>query len=405
MTQRLVPHSSHGAATFAFQQWGKGNAKKILCMHGWLDNSSSFSYLGPALAQRGFDVVAVDHSGHGRSSHLGPPGSAASYSYTHGVQSIKLVLECLSSGSGSSSGSGVSSVMPPPPPSTVSASTGGGTGGTPTGGGWDQPYAVVGHSMSSGMCLLFAASFPEHLQRLVLIEGFGPLTSQPEDAAKVLRKGIASECKYRDNLGTRPARIYPSLETAIDTRVAVVITYPGKQSLSRAAAAAIVGRGARLASDNVGMDHTGGDDSVGDLLESNPSQKAAPVRFRYDPRLTQPSHQYFTNDQVSGFTNAIQAPTLLITAEEGWPAQVPAVMEARKKLLSDKGLLTHCHLPGSHHLHLDEGHREAVLDSLLCFFANAGATADAQGAADAAAAAGNKEKAPGGGLNHPFYRD
>ena len=207
-------------------------------MHGWLDNSSSFSYLGPALAKRGFDVVAVDHSGHGRSSHLGPPGSAASYAYTHGVQSIKLVLDTLSTLSTHNSSSSAPAVpvpahvqpvpsdcAPAPPLPTASGAS---TSGSHR-GGWEQPYAIVGHSMSGGMCLLFAASFPEMLHRLVLIEGFGPLTAQPSQAAKTLRKAVSSEVKYREALGSRPARVYPSLEAAVDARVAVVGTYPGKQ--------------------------------------------------------------------------------------------------------------------------------------------------------------------------------
>jgi pimeloyl-ACP methyl ester carboxylesterase len=81
-----MPRHSQSAAILsdgfriAYQQWqgaaagtGTGSAggvgKRCLCLHGWLDNSSSFSVLGPYLADRGYTVVAIDHVGHGHSSH------------------------------------------------------------------------------------------------------------------------------------------------------------------------------------------------------------------------------------------------------------------------------------------------------------------------------------------------
>ncbi len=52
----------------AYQRWGAGNKIKVLCLHGWLDNSNSFALLGPHLAENeDFEVVAVDHVGHGLS--------------------------------------------------------------------------------------------------------------------------------------------------------------------------------------------------------------------------------------------------------------------------------------------------------------------------------------------------
>jgi alpha-beta hydrolase superfamily lysophospholipase len=61
--------------SIAFQEWGnKLSKKKILALHGWLDNSNTHAYLAPYLAERGYHVVAFDYCGHGKSSHL-PRGS------------------------------------------------------------------------------------------------------------------------------------------------------------------------------------------------------------------------------------------------------------------------------------------------------------------------------------------
>ena len=141
----------HGAL-----RWGTGNAKKIIAWHGWLDNAATYSYLGPRLAEEGYDVVAVDHLGHGRSSHL-PIG--ASYSYASGVSSMKRVLDSLALEDES----------------------------------WGKPFAHIGHSMSAGQSVLFAASFPERVNKLVLVEGFGPMIAKEEDGPMKMRNAVVTE--------------------------------------------------------------------------------------------------------------------------------------------------------------------------------------------------------------------
>lgn len=56
--------------------WGHQNCPPLICLHGKLDNASSFDFLAPLLS--GHRVVAIDAPGLGRSSHY-PPGVMPSW--------------------------------------------------------------------------------------------------------------------------------------------------------------------------------------------------------------------------------------------------------------------------------------------------------------------------------------
>lgn len=319
-----VPSSSiyYGAL-----EWGLGNPKKVACYHGWLDNAASFSYLGPKLAANGYHVVAVDHLGHGRSSHL---PYESSYSYFNGVSTIDRVLSCLANERGEE---------------------------------WTKPHAIIGHSMSTGQSMLFASAFPERVNKLVLIEGFGPLTAKEEDAATKLRNALVTESAWMQKLSSssphdlRPPKVYETVQKAIETRMFVVGKYPGNQSISKEAATAIVCRGVSDA--NVSVDEVNSEGP--DTLPTD----AFPVRFRHDTRLTLPSHMYLSPRQVLGYTKSIEAPTLLITAENGWPPSDPEAMTERLEAMGDK--LTRVRVGGSHHCHLDGDTAEETSAEILDF--------------------------------------
>jgi pimeloyl-ACP methyl ester carboxylesterase len=120
----------HDGFSIAYQRWRREGAKPLLAMHGWLDNSNSFTYLGEILAGEGYDVVATDHAGHGHSSHapFGCVLSPSSY-----VEHALCVMNALN---------------------------------------WPKCH-VVGHSMGAIVSVSLAASFSERVDKLVLIEGLG----------------------------------------------------------------------------------------------------------------------------------------------------------------------------------------------------------------------------------------
>lgn len=182
------------------REWGSANSshsKRILALHGWLDNANSFTFLGPYLAEKGYHVVALDHIGHGHSDHL-PKGGT--YTLSRSVAFTRDAMDAL---------------------------------------GWESSH-VVGHSMGASISLMYSAVFPEKVEKLVLIEGFGPLIEPAEATTRNLRRAIDGERSMR--LKNSKPKLYASLSAATDARKNIVKSYPGTQYLSREAARALVSR-------------------------------------------------------------------------------------------------------------------------------------------------------------------
>lgn len=193
----------------AYQEWfpqsGKCFARKVLALHGWLDNSNSFVHVGPHLASLGYHCIAIDHVGHGKSSHIGLEAQYTIPAYVGYVHDVLIKL------------------------------------------GWEKP-SIVAHSMGAFIATLFAGCFPEKVHRLVLIEGMVPLTADPDVTAKNLRKSIESMHKFQlkaSNTGggkAKTPKVYSTFAAAVDARMKSVAMYPGKQTLSVEATRHLVGR-------------------------------------------------------------------------------------------------------------------------------------------------------------------
>lgn len=175
--------------------------------------------------------------------------------------------------------------------------------------GW-QRFALLGHSLGGAIGTLLAAACPERVERLALIEAVGPLSEEPAQAPQRLAQSLA--------YGGRSVRYYDSIDQAVATRRTV-------GDLSDAAARRLVERGTVAEPEG--------------------------ICWRYDRRLWRPSPYRLTEDQVLAFLSAITAPALVITAEDGYIRPDHPVIARRLDCLADGA--GH-HLPGNHHLHLED---------------------------------------------------
>ncbi|CAM9126387.1 unnamed protein product [Pylaiella littoralis] len=179
--------------------WGQPSSnRKALVLHGFLDNTGSFDLLGPALAKEGFEVVAMDFPGHGKSDHM---NKDAWYSI---LEYPEYVIEAARSL------------------------------------GWDK-FSLVGHSMGGAVASLVAASFPEMVERCVFLDILGPFTFSPGTSPKRLRSSIASRRALLD----KEPKPYASFDEAVRTRLKAVTMWGEGQTMSWDGAARLVNGGTR----------------------------------------------------------------------------------------------------------------------------------------------------------------
>jgi pimeloyl-ACP methyl ester carboxylesterase len=141
---------------------------------------------------------------------------------------------------------------------------------------------------------------------------------------------------------TESRKVYSSVGAAVQARLKTVEMHPGDQSLSAEGAELIVRRGLQ-------------------------EQEGGGFCFSHDVGILPTQAVYVDEEAVRSYFNAISAakvPTLLLTAEQGWPFPKEA-MAARMALL--EGLESHSMDDCSHHLHVDPGSAEAVAEHVQRF--------------------------------------
>lgn len=265
--------------------WGNPGHQVWLALHGWLDNAASFSRLAPLLAERlKVCIVAPDLPGHGQSVHRSHEMDYAPWGYAGDVLSI---IEELST----------------------------------------DRVTLLGHSMGAIIANVFAAAFPERVNRLVLLDGMAGLLMTPDVTPAQLRAGILAR-REQQNL---QAREFPSIEAAIQVRVRKSVL-----PISREAAEPIIRRNLRLVADN------------------------GRVMLTTDEKLKQPRTLLFTEQQVLAVLTAISAPALLITCADGSVLQ----RDPNRQFRNAVAQLTEVSVPGGHHAHAEAVGAERICQAI-----------------------------------------
>jgi pimeloyl-ACP methyl ester carboxylesterase len=250
------------------QVWGDATLPPLVALHGWLDNAGSFARLAPRLAAR-YRVIALDLPGHGHSGHL---AAGASYHYVDYVQAVLAAADALQL----------------------------------------DRYSLLGHSLGAGIAALVAAASPERIERLLLIEGLGPLGDDGSHTLQRFRDALAPHGTNR-----KPLRVFRDVAQAVAARSMA-------SGLPAELARPIVERG---------------------LVETDGGW-----RWRSDPRLTRPSAVRLAETQVHALLRGIGTPTALLLAQPVTSYLPGALMQARAACVAN---ITVSHLDGGHHLQLE----------------------------------------------------
>ena len=262
------------------QNFEDGNPE-IIAFHGWLDNCNSFV---PMLAHLSdLKVLAIDFPGHGYSDHY-PDGQVP---YFHDlVYTIAEILETMDI----------------------------------------ESCTIMGHSMGGAAASLFAGSFPERVQSLILLDSLGPITTAEPDAPAKMKQAISTWLRH----GKRANPIYEDLKSASSTR---------------------------QKSGNLNYEHA--------LLLSKRGTKEVDngVIWANDPKMKLPSPALFSEAQVAAYLQSIEAPTLLVLGKSSFLAKTSIIKDRSEYLRQHQSLW----LDGGHHIHMEQSSQcaKAVREFLM----------------------------------------
>ena len=251
------------------QKFGAAEGPKVMALHGWMDNSNTYAHLAPLLPQLCF--VALDLPGHGLSAHR---SIDAQYHFVDWVGDVMDAAAAL---------------------------------------GWEH-FSLVGHSMGAAVATLCAACYPTAIDKLLLLDGLGPLS-------RLAEHGPAHLVQHRTQvarLQMRRPTVYPDLAQMARVLSQVV------SGLSIEGASVLLARGAKRTPDG--------------------------YVSRCDPRLRATSLCALSEPQVMAFLTAIRCPTLLVRPSRGYPFDQKQVQQ-RCQSFRD---LRVAHVEGGHHVHLED---------------------------------------------------
>ncbi|XP_043535923.1 serine hydrolase-like protein isoform X1 [Chiloscyllium plagiosum] len=268
----------------AAKAWGHPSGRPVLCLHGWADNANTFDRLIPLLPGE-FYYVALDFPGHGLSSHRSP---GIPYYFTEYISDVRRIADALN---------------------------------------WNK-FTILGHSMGGNVGGLFCSVFPDLVDKLIVLDGYG---------------------------------FYPTAITAIRERLQTAIDELIKLEKEQGSPRVYTPGGAlkRLLQGNRSVSEESGKI----LLQRGATEVSGGVVFNRDLRINLHNPVRMTIEQCLEFQKNITAAVLLIIAKDGLCSEKAWNPNKPPFSLLLEGYRTHLKefrmekVQGNHHVHLNEPER------------------------------------------------
>eukprot|EP00002_Diphylleia_rotans_P029105 TRINITY_DN5906_c0_g1_i1.p1 TRINITY_DN5906_c0_g1~~TRINITY_DN5906_c0_g1_i1.p1 ORF type:complete len:328 (-),score=67.50 TRINITY_DN5906_c0_g1_i1:515-1498(-) len=236
-------------------EWGSPTAThNILLLHGWMDSAASFYRMAPILSKsiRSSRIVSIDLPGHGFSSH---PPLGSFYYFTDYIGDVHaFVANHLK---------------------------------------WKR-FDVIGHSMGGNIGMLLAASFPELVNSLAMLDIIGPMPTIPANqAVSQLRRGVLERSLALEHIERGP-KLYASLDEAVDRLAAS----EWSSSMRRDSIQVLSQRQIRKA----------------EFTNSKSGTSKSGYVFNHDPKLRASPPARLTEEQIYAYAAAIECPVFILSA-------------------------------------------------------------------------------------------
>ncbi|XP_038639362.1 serine hydrolase-like protein [Scyliorhinus canicula] len=265
----------------AAKAWNHPSGRPVLCLHGWADNANTFDRLIPLLPEE-FYYVAFDFPGHGVSSHR-PPGIP--YYFTEYISDVRRVMDALNL----------------------------------------NRFSILGHSMGGNVGGMFCSLFPEMVDKLIILDGYGfyPIADGAEPGQ--LQEAIDELLKLEKEQGS--PRVYTP-DGALKRLL------QGNNSIS--------------------------EESAKILLQRGSTEVAEGLTYTRDLRINLPTPLRITIKQCLKLQKNITAAVLLIGAKDGlmkkekWNPNKPPfslILEGYHSLPNQFQMEK---VEGTHHVHLNQ---------------------------------------------------
>lgn len=249
----------------AIKSWHSSEAHPVIALHGFLDNAASFDFLAPLLDK--YHVISFDQAGNGHSDFRSPSSHYHLWDDLLDILSLMASLHL-------------------------------------------EKITLIGHSRGATLALLFAANFPEKVDKVILLDGLLPPPVEDQDCLKQMRGFLTQH----HSLNKKP-RYYPYFDDWVLRRMQI-------NSISQEAAIA--------------------------LAERSVKQNEEGYCWHYDPKIKMPSVLKLNKSQVDFILQSIDLPVHLIYASEGIMNNTS--MKSMMSLCNKQ--FTISEVEGHHHFHM-----------------------------------------------------